>query len=84
VLERYRRVCVVFDNLGVGGRVGVAVTAAAAGARRGPDGIDDETKPAGAGARNLGKRRMLVCGGKNSIGGALVLVVLSCRDREHQ
>jgi hypothetical protein len=67
-VERYRRAGVLC-TLEVGGGVGVEARAAAAGARRALDGIDDGTMPADTAARNLGTRRMFVCKEDKSIGG---------------
>jgi hypothetical protein len=72
-VERYRRVGVLCIPLEVEGSVEVEARVAAAGARRAPDGIDDGTMPAETAARNLGTRRMFVCGKDNSIGGLLRL-----------
>ena len=59
---------------------------AAAGARRAPQGSDDGTKPAGMAVRNLGMRRMLMCGVDDSIGGPVEgcrsVSRVSCHGRE--
>lgn len=53
-----------------GDRVEGLERAAATGARRAPEGFIDGTKPAGAGARNLEKRRMAAGEVGGSMGGA--------------
>ena len=59
---------------------------AAAGARRAPQGSDDGTKPAGMAVRNLGMRRMLMCGVDDQLAvleGCRSVSRVSCHGREH-